>query len=104
MTMKMGLERGLLEKIPEIIDVVQVTPDGEAMSEDLINEVLDEIRPFLKMTGGDVALLSVDANDLQPSCTLRLTGSGAALRSIKGEIIQRLRSRMPSLDGVLWEE
>ena len=28
MTMKMGLERGLREKIPEIIDVVQVAPDG----------------------------------------------------------------------------
>ena len=49
-------------------------------------------------------LLSVDAEDLQPSCTLRLTGSGSALRSIKGEIIQRLRARMPSLAGVLWED
>jgi len=104
MTMKMGLERGLLEKIPDIIEVVQVTPDGEAITDELINEVLDQIRPFLKMTGGDVELLSVDATDLQPSCTLRLSGSGSVLRSIKGEIIQRLRDRMPSLDGVIWEE
>ena len=28
MTMKMGLERGLREKIPEIVDVVQVAPEG----------------------------------------------------------------------------
>ena len=104
MTMKMGLERGLLEKIPEIISVEQVSAEGVEISEDEIEDVLGEIRPFLKMAGGDVTLLSIDPGDLQPSCTLRLTGSGSALRSIKGEIIQRLRGRMPSLAGVLWEE
>jgi len=104
MTMKMGLERGLLEKIPEIIAVEQVSAEGVAMTEESINEVLDEVRPFLKMAGGDVQLLAVDPGDLQPSCTLRLTGSGSALRSIKGEIIQRLRDKMPSMAGVLWEE
>ena len=104
MTMKMGLERGLLEKIPEIISVEQVAAEGVEMTEDTIEEVLGEIRPFLKMAGGDVTLLSVDAGDLQPSCTLRLTGSGSTLRSIKAEIIQRLRDKMPSMAGVLWEE
>jgi len=104
MTFKMGLERGLLEKIPEVIAVEQVHADGEPMTEEGILEVLDEVRPFLKMAGGDVELLSVDPSDLQPSCTLRLTGSGSMLRSIKGDIIQRLRAKMPSLAGVLWEE
>jgi len=103
MTMKMGLERGLLEKIPEIISVEQVAADGVEISEEVIEEVLDEIRPFLKMAGGDVTLLGIDPGDLQPSCTLRMTGASASLRSIKGEIIQRLRDKMPSLDGVLWE-
>ena len=93
----------------EVIDVVviaveQVHAEGEPMTEEGILEVLDGIRPFLKMAGGDVELLSVDPSDMQPSCTLRLTGSGSALRSIKGEIIQRLRENMPSLAGVLWEE
>ena len=77
MTMKMGLERGLREKIPEIIDVVQVAPDGpvvrrtpsprpaarticcaqntspppysEQLDEAGIEEVLKQIRPFLAM-------------------------------------------------------
>ena len=104
MTMKMGLERGLLEKIPEIIAVEQTHADGAPLTEEGVVEVLDEIRPFLKMARGDVELLSVDASDLQPSITLRLTGTGATLRSIKGEIIQRLRTKMPSLAGVLWED
>ena len=104
MTMKMGLERGLLETIPEILAVEQVSATGEALCDDTVMEVLDEIRPFLKNMGGDIELIRVDATDLQPSCTLRLTGPSAALRSIKGEIIQRLRAKMPTLDGVLWEE
>jgi Fe-S cluster biogenesis protein NfuA len=88
MTMKMGLERGLLETIPEILAVEQVSATGEALCDDTVMEVLDEIRPFLKNMGGDIELIRVDATDLQPSCTLRLTGPSAALRSIKGEIIQ----------------
>ena len=103
MTMKMGLERGLLEKIPEIIAVEQIAAEGAAISEELIEEVLDDIRPLLKMVKGDVKLISVDAGDLQPSCTLRVYGENAAMKSIRGEIIQRLRKEMPTLSGVLWE-
>ena len=104
MAMKMGLEKGLMDLIPEILAVEQVARDGAAISEEGIIEVLEEIQPFLKLCGGDVELLSVDAGDVQPSCTLRLTGSSATLRSVKGEIIQRLRDKMPTLAGVLWEE
>jgi lysyl-tRNA synthetase class 2 len=104
MTLTMGLEKGLRDKIPEIISVEQVSADGVPITEEAIEAVLKDVRPFLKMTGGDVVLLSVGPDDLQPSCTLRLTGSGAALRSIKGEIIQRLRKEMPSMAGVLWDE
>ena len=48
-------------------------------------------------------LMAVDADDLQPSCTLRVLGENAAIKSIRGEIIQRLRKEMPTLAGVLWE-
>ena len=93
MTMKMGLEKGLLERIPEIIAVEQVSATGEQLSEDGILEVLDEIRPFLSMVGGDIELIRVDATDLQPSCTLRMTGPAQSQRSLKGEIIQVRRCR-----------
>merc|ERR1719203_1438593 len=51
MTMKMGLERGLLEKIPEIVSVEQVAAEGEALTEEVIEQVLDEVRPLLKLVG-----------------------------------------------------
>ena len=34
MTMKMGLERGLLEKIPEIVAVEQVQPEGPQLTQE----------------------------------------------------------------------
>merc|ERR1719401_2423316 len=34
MTMQMGLEKGLREKIPEIIDVIQVAPDSPELTEE----------------------------------------------------------------------
>mmetsp|Transcript_16783 Transcript_16783/g.31908 ORF Transcript_16783/g.31908 Transcript_16783/m.31908 type:complete len:164 (+) Transcript_16783:30-521(+) len=46
-TMKMGLERGLREKIPEIQEVIQAMPEGPPLSDDEINVVLDGVRPFL---------------------------------------------------------
>jgi len=104
MTMRMGLERGLLEKIPEIIAVEQVADTGVPLTEENVEVVLDEIRPFLKVAGGSVAVVRIDAADLQPSVTLRLTGAGTALRSVKSEIIQRLRTAMPMMYGVLWEK
>ena len=103
MTMKLGLERGLLERIPEIVSVEQVAAEGVAISEEAIEAVLDEVRPFLRMVKSDVALVSVDPGDLQPSCTLRVLGENAAITSIRGEIVQRLRNEMPTLAGVLWE-
>ena len=63
MTMKMGLERGLLEQIPEILEVEQVSATGEALTEEGVMEVLDDVRPFLSMVGGDVELISVEATE-----------------------------------------
>ena len=91
------------EKIPEIVAVEQIAAEGEALTEDAIEFVLEEIRPVLKMVGGSVELVSIDAAHMQPSCTLRVAGKNAAIKSIRGEIIQRLREHIPTLAGVLWE-
>jgi len=104
MTMKMGLERGLMEKIPDVVAVEQVLPSGAAeLSEEAINEVLEGVRPFLKMAGGDIQLVDFLASGLQPRCTLRLIGTNK-IPSIKVEIVTRLRRKMPSLAGVIWED
>jgi lysyl-tRNA synthetase class 2 len=100
MTMKMGLERGLREKIPEIVAVEQVAPDGPQLTEEGVEEVLDEIRPFLKMAGGAVSLLALDAGGVQPTARLAITGSGSTINSVRVEIAQRLKRNFPTLVNV----
>ena len=91
MTMKMGLERGLLEKIPDIVSVEQVVPDGPQLTEEGIEGVLDEIRPFLKMAGGTCDLVELNATGGQPTAKLRIEGSGSTINSVRVEIAQRLK-------------
>ena len=102
MTMKMGLERGLREKIPEIIEVIQVAPDGPQLTEEGIEEVLEEIRPFLKMAGGDCDLVSLEVG-LVPTAKLSISGSGATINSVRVEIAQRLKRNFPTLANVVWD-
>jgi len=104
MTMKMGLERGLKEKIPEIASVVQVaSEDGEVLSEESVESVLEEVRPFLSMAGGSIALTSLNPTGIAPTATLKMEGSGAALTSVKVEIQQRLKRKIPALVNIMWE-
>jgi Fe-S cluster biogenesis protein NfuA len=44
MTMKMGLERKLKERIPEIAEVIQVIPNAPSITNEAIEEVLDGVR------------------------------------------------------------
>ncbi len=103
MTMQMGLERGLREKIPEIVSVEQVQPEGPVLSEEGVEEVLDEIRPFLKMAGGSVDLVELEATGVQPTAKLAITGTGATINSVRVEIAQRLKRNFPTLANVVWD-
>jgi len=93
MTMKMGLERGLREKIPEIVDVVQdLGEGGPELSPETIETVLDTVRPFLNVAGGTIELSDLrGVGGLQPAIILKMGGKSAALRSVKTEIMQRLQ-------------
>jgi len=103
MTMKMGLERGLREKIPEIVAVEQVAPDGPQLSEEGVEGVLAEIRPFLKMAGGTCDLVNLETAGVAPSVTLAISGSGSTINSVRAEIAQRLKRNFPSLANVQWQ-
>ena len=103
MTMRMGLERGLREKIKGIVSVEQVAPDGPQLTEEGIEEVLEEIRPFLKMAGGSCDLVSLDATGVQPTAKLAITGSGSTINSVRVEIAQRLKRNFPTLANVDYE-
>jgi lysyl-tRNA synthetase class 2 len=90
--MKMGLERKLRERIPEIQEVVQSMPEGPELNEEQINVVLDGVRPFLQVAGGSIDIDSISGeSSLQPTITLKMGGASASLNSVKLEIAQRLQ-------------
>eukprot|EP00611_Tribonema_gayanum_P029078 TRINITY_DN7680_c0_g2_i3.p1 TRINITY_DN7680_c0_g2~~TRINITY_DN7680_c0_g2_i3.p1 ORF type:complete len:251 (+),score=87.24 TRINITY_DN7680_c0_g2_i3:153-905(+) len=92
MTMKMGLERRLLEKIPEISQVVQVMPDATPLTTEEIEKVLDGVRPFLAVAGGAISVAALEGvGGMQPRIALRMTGKSSALQSVRMEIMQRLQ-------------
>mmetsp|Transcript_23385 Transcript_23385/g.50636 ORF Transcript_23385/g.50636 Transcript_23385/m.50636 type:complete len:257 (+) Transcript_23385:1458-2228(+) len=91
-TMKMGLERKLRERIPEIQEVVQALPDTPDLNEEQINTVLDSVRPFLQVAGGSIDVDSITGEgSVQPTITLKMAGGAASLNSVKLEIAQRLQ-------------
>eukprot|EP00978_Attheya_sp_CCMP212_P013504 scaffold33925_cov24-Attheya_sp.AAC.1 len=88
----MGLERKLRERIPEIQEVVQAMPEGPPLDEEQINVILDGVRPFLQVAGGEIFLESITGEgSVQPVITLRMAGASASLNSVKLEIAQRLQ-------------
>jgi Fe-S cluster biogenesis protein NfuA len=91
-TMKMGLERKLKERIPEIQEVVQALPDTPDLTDDQINIVLDSVRPFLQVAGGSIEVASITGEGgIQPTIMLKMEGAAASLNSVKLEIAQRLQ-------------
>jgi lysyl-tRNA synthetase class 2 len=91
-TMKMGLERGLKEKIPEIQEVVQSMPEGPPLDEEQVDVVLAGVRPFLTVAGGTIEIDRIEGEGgLQPTIWLDMQGSSASLNSVKLEIAQRLQ-------------
>jgi len=91
-TLKMGLERGLKERIPEIQEVIQSMPEGPPLEDEQVNVVLDGVRPFLQVAGGSIDLDRIEGVDgLQPTIWLDMQGNSASLNSVKLEIAQRLQ-------------
>mmetsp|Transcript_9000 Transcript_9000/g.11336 ORF Transcript_9000/g.11336 Transcript_9000/m.11336 type:complete len:217 (-) Transcript_9000:317-967(-) len=91
MTMKMGLERRLKEVIPEISEVIQALPSAPDLTLEAVNEVLDGVRPFLSVAGGQVDIVDLSGvSNVQPVLTLSLTGKSASLTSVRQEITQRV--------------
>ena len=90
--MKMGLERGLRERIPEIQEVVQTLPEGPDLNEEQVDVILNGVRPFLKVAGGNIVLVRISGEGgLQPTIVLKMEGASATLNSVKLEIVQRLQ-------------
>jgi lysyl-tRNA synthetase class 2 len=102
--MKMGLERKLKERIPEISEVVQSIPDAPIITMANIETVLDGVRPFLQVAGGNIVVKSISGvGGLQPVILLRMEGSAAALQSVKLEIMQRIQRHFMQHVRIDWD-
>ncbi|CAF2320986.1 BnaCnng49720D [Brassica napus] len=98
MTMKMGIERRLMEKIPEIVAVESV-PDEETgleLTEENIEKVLEEIRPYLIGTAdGSLELVEIE----EPIVKIRITGPAAGVMTVRVAVTQK-REKIPAIAAV----
>ncbi|XP_008807667.2 nifU-like protein 2, chloroplastic [Phoenix dactylifera] len=99
MTMKMGIERRLMEKIPEIVAVESINDEeaGLELNAENIEKVLDEIRPYLSGTGGgELELVSIE----EPIVKIRLSGPAAGVMTVRVALTQKLREKIPAIAAV----
>ncbi|KAK4476832.1 hypothetical protein RD792_015992, partial [Penstemon davidsonii] len=98
-TMKLGIERRLMEKIPEVVSVESI-PDEETgleLNEENIEKVLEEIRPYLTgAAGGDLELVSIE----EPIVKVRITGPAAGVMTVRVALTQKLREKIPAIAAV----
>lgn len=98
-TMKMGIEKRLMEKIPEIMEVEQVTQEevGLELNEENVEATLDEIRPYLAGTGGgELELIEIE----EPIVKIKLSGPAASVMTVRVAVTQKLREKMPMIAAV----
>ncbi|GBG68740.1 hypothetical protein CBR_g3282 [Chara braunii] len=99
MTMKMGIERRLIERIPEITDVEQVMDEetGLPLTNENVEKVLSEIRPYLVGTGGgELTLEKIDG----PVVKVRIDGPAAGVMTVRVAVTQKLREKIPMIAAV----
>ncbi|KAL9230503.1 hypothetical protein vseg_005843 [Gypsophila vaccaria] len=98
-TMKLGIERRLMEKIPEIV-AVEAVPDGETgleLNEENIEKVLEEIRPYLVgAAGGCLELVAIE----EPIVKVRIMGPAAGVMTVRVAVTQKLREKIPTIAAV----
>ncbi|KAJ1419997.1 NIF system FeS cluster assembly, NifU, C-terminal [Sesbania bispinosa] len=99
MTMKMGIERRLMEKIPEIVAVEPIADEetGLELNEENIEKVLEEIRPYLVgAADGSLELVGID----EPIVKIRITGPAAGVMTVRVAVTQKLREKIPAIAAV----
>lgn len=104
MTMKMGLERKLKQRIPEIEQVIQTIPSAPPVTQEGVEQVLDGVRPFLSVAGGKINVVSITGvGGLQPCVSLKMEGTASALQSVKVEIMQRIQRHFMQAIKIEWK-
>ncbi|KAH7844023.1 hypothetical protein Vadar_023460 [Vaccinium darrowii] len=99
MTLKMGIESRLRDKIPEIQEVEQIldTETGLELNEENVEKLLSEIRPYLVGTGGGVLEL---VQIIDYVVKVRLSGPAASVMTVRVTVTQKLREKISSIAAV----
>ncbi|PRQ37284.1 putative NIF system FeS cluster assembly, NifU [Rosa chinensis] len=99
MTLKMGIETRLRDKIPEIMEVEQIldTETGLELNEENVEMLLAEIRPYLAGTGGGILEL-LEIKDY--IVKVRLSGPAAGVMTVRVALTQKLREKIPVIAAV----
>ncbi|XP_022997561.1 nifU-like protein 3, chloroplastic [Cucurbita pepo subsp. pepo] len=99
MTLKMGIETRLRDKIPEILEVEQIidTETGLELNHDNVEKLLAEIRPYLAGTGGGILEL-IEIKDYVVK--VRLSGPAAGVMTVRVALTQKLREKIPAIAAV----
>ncbi|KAL7087089.1 hypothetical protein ACP275_13G044300 [Erythranthe tilingii] len=99
MTLKMGIETRLRDKIPEIESVEQIldTETGLQLNEENVEKILSEIRPYLAGTGGgELELVKIEDYVVK----VRLSGPAAGVMTVRVALTQKLREKIPVIAAV----
>ncbi|KAL7129065.1 hypothetical protein ABFS83_13G038400 [Erythranthe nasuta] len=99
MTLKMGIETRLRDKIPEIESVEQIldTETGLELNEENVEKILSEIRPYLAGTGGgELELVKIEDYVVK----VRLSGPAAGVMTVRVALTQKLREKIPVIAAV----
>ncbi|CAA3031954.1 nifU 3, chloroplastic [Olea europaea subsp. europaea] len=99
MTLKMGIETRLRDKIPEIESVEQIldTETGLELNEENVEKILSEIRPYLGGTGGgELELVRIEDYIIK----VRLSGPAAGVMTVRVALTQKLREKIPAIAAV----
>ncbi|CAE8626148.1 unnamed protein product [Polarella glacialis] len=93
-TLKNGIERTLLDRIPEIFEVKAIMPGQKIPTEEEVNRILGSISPFLSASGGGLELIELllgeDIGDL-PTIVVGMTGPPQKNKAIRQEVMRRIR-------------
>merc|ERR1712113_140617 len=90
----MGIERTVMERIPEIVEVVAVTPDQEPLTRKGIEEVLDSIRQFFSVSGAAISLKELTEGK-SPHIVLEISGPPARSMAVRVEVANRIKRKYP---------
>lgn len=106
MTLKMGIEQRMKQRIPTVREVVQMMPDAPEVNEENVEVVLSGVRPFLSFAGGSIRAEKVlrMGNGLPSVIVLKMEGSSKALHSVKLEIVKRIQKHFKQPLNIQWED